>query len=377
MSKYFNVSNPSQIITIVSDQNSFYQLSDGNMIKKESFMSKYQPVLEGFETEHISTPSYTNTERIDPSSFFSATSLSTTDINTIKSTDPSIVPNIPDGVERSEIKINTTDRTNIKQPAPQINETLVSRVDNQVIPNNTKTDVSQYKVYDDDEEAYNDFINNSGITIKKPEPKKEIPTTDPMIEINSLFDDELLAYGQDEANNRRNKRISKLNGVPQNNQQQTSDITEQTIHAGNPTPNYQPTIDPINMMFSTFKRSHEVTFNFEFKDKIANPEFIKMMMENMDGDIVGYYKKMIVDNIMKNLHVIEGIVEKELKELLTPEEVVKVSKPKKVVKVVKKPVREPIPEETEVLKKPKRPEIRVIPDVPTIPFTKEPRTKKS
>lgn len=358
MSKYFNVNNPNQIVTILSDQNSFYQLSDGNMIKKDSFMSKYQPVLEGYESDHIGTnkiPTYTNTDKIDPNSFFSSTSLSPTDINIIKSTDPSIIPNIPDGVDRSEIKINTTDKTNIKQPLPQINESLVKRVDEQIIPNNTQTDVSKYKVYDNDDEAYNDFINNSGITVKKPEPKKEVQSVDPMFEIDSLYNDELLAYGQEEATNRRNKRVSKINGIK--NTEQPNIEQPKQFESVNPTPNYQPTIDPIKMMFSTFKRNHEVTFNFEFKDKIANPEFIKMMMENMDGDIVGYYKKMIVDNIMKNLHIIENVVENELKELLITEEVVEV-KPKRITPTVKKEVKDKLNDVVEQ----KSDEIKIIPE---------------
>jgi len=51
----------------------------------------------------------------------------------------------------------------------------------------------------------------------------------------------------------------------------------------------------------------------EFKDKIGKPDFIKMMVENMDGDIVGYYKNVIMNNIMKDLSKIEKAVEKEIK----------------------------------------------------------------
>jgi len=341
--KYFNVNNPGQPVTITGEQASFYQLSDGNMIKKDAFASKYQPVLEGFEDDHIESSSATynaSKDFIDPNSFFNTkTGINTTDIEKIKSIDPSSVNEVND--------FNRTQVVNkgVTSEYVNTNESLVTQVEDTTIPNNTNIDVSQYKVYDDDEDAYNDLLQRSS----QEQPQRQKPqqpqeskqkTFDPMIDINVFFEDEKLAYGEEEATKRKNKRLAKLNTPIQEENTNIPQSVSQTAplfsEAGNQTPNY-PQIDPIKMMFSTFKRSHEILFNVQFKDKIANPDFIKMMMENMDGDIIGYYKKMIMDNIMKNLHVIEGVVEKELQSILGEEiEIIKPTKQKKIIPNVPK-----------------------------------------
>jgi hypothetical protein len=54
-----------------------------------------------------------------------------------------------------------------------------------------------------------------------------------------------------------------------------------------------------------------------------------MMMENMDGDIVGYYKKIIMGNIMSKISDIEAEVEKTIrKEIEQPD-----SPPKKAATI--------------------------------------------
>lgn len=309
MSKYFNINNPNQIITITSEHDSFYQLSDGNMIKKESFMQKYQPVLDDIVNESIITE-YKNSSYIDPNSFFnSSTILDNSSLNKIKNSDSS---NAPEGTDESrrEVKINNNNINNKIS-----NDTLIKVVDEVVIPNNTNTDVSQYKVYDNDDDAYNDYINKSGIQVK---PQKQIhtQTIDPMIEINRLYEDELMAFGTEEAHNRKMKRMNKIDKTPE-----IIDQNEFNILNNNEVVNIQtPVIDPIKMMFSTFKRNHEIKINVEFKDKIGNPDFIRMMMENMDGDIIDYYKKLIMDNIKKDLNKIEDIVQRELEIIILGEE---------------------------------------------------------
>jgi hypothetical protein len=78
-------------------------------------------------------------------------------------------------------------------------------------------------------------------------------------------------------------------------------------------------------MFKTFKRNHEIKINVEFTDKIGNPDFIKLMMENMDGDIVGFYKNLIIEKIQDNFKLIEDEIEKQIKIEIFGEE----EKPKK------------------------------------------------
>lgn len=284
--KFFNVKNPNEHVTIVDEQSNFYQLSSGTMIKKDSFNEKYQPVLAGFENEIVNnvpvfTP--TNNDVVDPNAFFSTKiDLDTTEINKLKNVDTS---KIVDQVERTQV-VNDTSK-GIQQ-----------------IQQQPTTQLAQQNINQQAE------ISN----------------------INRMFDDEKMVYGENEATLRRNKRLQKL--LPPSQQVQSP---QQPVHNDIKIPSVQqPKQDPMQMMISTFKKVHEITFNIEFKDKIASPEFIKLMMQNMDGDIISYYKDMVMNNITTNIKMIEDIVEKTLKDEIGIDEVDETItiKPKKTTKLV-------------------------------------------
>jgi len=76
------------------------------------------------------------------------------------------------------------------------------------------------------------------------------------------------------------------------NIKQTSQPTQPTQPA--------PQIDPLQMMFKMFKNNYEIKLTFEVEEKIANPQFIEMVMENVDGDAIEYYTKKILDKMLKN-----------------------------------------------------------------------------
>jgi len=299
--KFFNVQNPQQIVTIVDDKDKFYELSDGSMIKKETFTKNYQPVLESLDP-------------LNPELFFNTPTLSDDVISGIKEADASKATDFDD-TQRSTVKYNTTDQT--KNPTQ--NNSLVKPIQESNIPNipnNTNTDVSQYKVYDDDDEAYKDFLkkNQSG---QKPSPPPQIDIVKQKQEIENMYLNEKMAFGDKEAIARRKKRLEKL---PQQQQQQIEQEVEMVqSELGveyTPTTPTAPTapaqLNPIEMMFSTFKRKHKITINIEFEDMIGDPDFVKLMVENMDGDIVGYYKNLIMKNIMGDLSKIEKAVEKTI-----------------------------------------------------------------
>jgi hypothetical protein len=261
--KYFDVSNPSKTVTILSEQNSFLHLSDGNMIKKDKFELKYQPVLESTNSTTTVTQN-TNNNVIDPASFFGKSALSTDDINKVISVDPSkINDNVPTGI---------------------VNKTVPSNANPQYVDNNS-------------------VIQQDTV----------------MMEIEQMFENETLAYGQAIAQKNKNERLYKVmqerNGIkpkaqPINDVAQTPLTYESTTQ---PIVQQQQQLDPSEIMFKSFKRNHEIAITVNFKDKIAKPDFVKMMMENMEGDIIGYYKKLIMQNIKNNMNIIEYEVEKSIK----------------------------------------------------------------
>jgi hypothetical protein len=80
---------------------------------------------------------------------------------------------------------------------------------------------------------------------------------------------------------------SPTSNIKQNNQHNTQQIV-------------QPQIDPLQMMFKMFKNNYDVDINLDVKEKIADPVFIKMIMENVEGDAIEYYTKIILDKLLKN-----------------------------------------------------------------------------
>jgi len=53
--------------------------------------------------------------------------------------------------------------------------------------------------------------------------------------------------------------------------------------------------DPTTALFKKFKRNSSITINLKIKDKISKPDFIKVMADGLEGDIIQYY----TDEIMK------------------------------------------------------------------------------
>lgn len=121
----------------------------------------------------------------------------------------------------------------------------------------------------------------------------------------ALYQDEIAMFGLNEANNRRKIRMKRQ---PQSQTQiNNNDSLSQTQQVS-----YQQPVNPSEMIFKSFKRNHEITINIEFKDKIGSPDFVKMMLENIEGDIIGYYKNLIMDNIMNKVTEVENEVEYQI-----------------------------------------------------------------
>ena len=317
MSKfYYKKDDPTKVVTITNDsKEAFYELSNGQMIKKDVFLKYYAEQENVRENVNESFKSIkTSSDVLNPDSFFTAPSLKLNqkDIQLLKNADPE--KGLKDGMPRSEIIIDTTNQTQgavpiinerARQPLTQskpMQESIVQAVDDTKIPipNHTNTNVSQYKVYDNDDDAYADFVKggNTAVPVQPPKPVQ------PKIEVDQLYEDEKITYGLEEAERRKNMRLKKVQTQSQPPIQQQN--VEQKIQ--------QPEMNPAETMFKTFKRNHDIKINVEFTDKIVNPEFIKLMMENMDGDIVGFYKNLILENIKNNFKVVEDEVEKQIRE---------------------------------------------------------------
>jgi hypothetical protein len=164
-------------------------------------------------------------------------------------------------------------------------------------------------------------------TIQEPVVTKIDNTKNTVNAEEDLYRDEVAMFGLTEANNRRRIRM-KRQPLPTN-----SAIPNESIQTQQPT--YQQPINPSEMIFKSFKRNHDITINIEFKDKIGSPDFVKMMLENIEGDIIGYYKNLIMDNIMSKVSDVESEVEYQIiKEIYGEDEANKFKTDKVTIKAV-------------------------------------------
>ena len=142
--------------------------------------------------------------------------------------------------------------------------------------------------------------NNNTQQLEAPSAVIRIDNTQQPNITDELFDDEVALYGVAEATKRKRDRMKGI--APQQPQPVYTQQPQATVQ-----------ISPAEMMFKSFKRNYEISINLEFKDMIGNPDFVKMMLENIDGDIVAYYKNIIMNNIMANVSKIENEVESQIK----------------------------------------------------------------
>lgn len=59
--------------------------------------------------------------------------------------------------------------------------------------------------------------------------------------------------------------------------------------------------DPTSKIFKTFKRAHPITIKMNIKDKISKPEFIQIMAEGLEGDIIKYYAEEILRSYLSDI----------------------------------------------------------------------------
>jgi len=280
-------------VTIVNENDKFLSLSNGDTVLKNIFSALYEDTS---VNQFVSSSS----DEIDPKAFLSSTKLG--------------------GIVNQFTNNGSENPAVQQQPRPQEPEQRnVTRIDN------TKPDVVQGPVT---------RIDN---------------TKNVVSEEDQLFDDEVQLYGVAEATKRKRDRMKKPStvAVQQPSNDGVSSTNQPINHSNNQSVQHQ--MSAADMMFKSFKRNHEIVFKFEFKEKIGSPEFVRMMIENIDGDIVAYYKKIIMDTIMAQSEKVGNEVEYQIRkeifgekvanESLKNSEVAKPEKKKTAKPKVEKPVK--------------------------------------
>lgn len=244
--KRFQNNETQEVVMIVGESGQFFNLNNGSNIKKDVFFLKYS-------------------EMVDPSNFFerqSAEGLNTL-AEKLKNIDTTKIQEIGGNIE-PEIKYNEKYVSDSPTPTAEYKKMLLEQYKYE----QAHKDLSQYKVYDNDEEAARDFERRINPDLYKTEDVNENvrPVQPPQIV------------------------------QPQLTQEQES-----------------------FKFFKSFKKIYPITLSIDFEEKIADPTFIKMMAMNYEGDIIKFYTKEFMDRIYHDPGFLENKIYEKLKSIIFEE----------------------------------------------------------
>ena len=277
-----------EVVTVIGDNGVFYNLSNGANIKKDIFFAKF-------------------TEMIDTENFFqqqSAAGLSdlTEKLRTVDTSKVAdIGGNIPPGVRVIQQAVSEQ----VAAP-PEYREMLLRRFEQE----QSHKDLSQYKVYENEDDSAADFERRSQQSQPPQRPRPQPPVyQDPYHQVDSSYAQSPVYQPEQQI----------MEGSEQNQQQSYLSPEEESFR-----------------FFKGFKRAYPIKLAVDFDERIAEPNFIRMMVTNMEGDIIKFYTKEIMNRIYNDPGFLENKIYDKLKSLVFEEEQVKPKKPRSPKPVVKK-----------------------------------------
>lgn len=304
-----------EVVRIVSDAGNFFTLDNGMKIDKQLFSQKYAAInsdqtmdADAFLNQRPSiqvNPQKTNNQineqavvnttdgPVDPIEFLNSTISSLRNIGNIENIlkiDTSKYVNAPDSQRVIVRDLSTQDNA-------------ATNMQTRTIDNEKQALLEKYKnipqpqgqfVDEDDEQAVHQLMKN----LEKPKPKQQLNENGLTAAQEIVRKDQIELTGVDPfADKIRKYRSSK--GLPIEPVQNPKPIEQVVMEQPQPT---QVTVndveeqqqivtqeDPTISIFKKFKRNHNVTVKLEIKDKISKPEFIKVMADGLEGDIIEYY----------------------------------------------------------------------------------------
>jgi hypothetical protein len=303
--KRFQNNENGDIVEVIADTGMFYNLSNGSNIKRDIFFQKYS-------------------EMVDPTSFFQKQTVAGLSnlAEQFKNLDSR---NAVDGDMPPTVRHISESTGNYSPPTPEQDRQEMIRRYNE---NQAKKDLSQYKVFDNEDEAASDFERR-----QKEIQQNQIQQRNKSLRQQKLEEEERFLRGEQNIQN-----VEYTEPTPQ-------EFTQ---------PAYVSKDEEAYRFFKSFKRVYPVKLSIDFDEKIAEPNFLKMMVTNMEADIIQYYTKEIMNRIHNDPGYLETKIYEKLRSIVFEEEQ---KKPKRTIKpkVVKEEVKVPTK---------KQPKKRVIPSVP-------------
>jgi hypothetical protein len=272
--KRFQSNESQEVVTITGDNGVFYSLSNGANIKKDIFFQKYS-------------------EMIDPASFLQQQSQAgLADLaSQLRNVDSN---RAVDGVIPPQVNVKQQAVFEQLQPPEEYKKMMLQNFEAE----QRNKDLSQYKVFEDDEDAAADFERK--IQQKQQQTQRQRPQyQDP--------------YQQQ----------------PQQPQYQPqAEINVDGVNQVQQAPIYLSPEEEAFRFFKSFKKIYPIKLTVDFDEKIAEPNFIKMMAVNYEGDIIKFYTKEFMNRIYNDPGFLENKIYEKLKSLVFEEEQKKERKPR-------------------------------------------------
>jgi hypothetical protein len=155
-------------------------------------------------------------------------------------------------------------------------------------------ELAQYGQVNDDESAVKQLLDNSNLLSQKPIKPNDNPNY-PEFDPNVKTDRNKSSY----TNPDNYYRESLYNQTTEEKPPVVEDPNEESFK-----------------FFRGFKKNHKVTIELSFDEYIADPEFLKMMMNNFEADVIKYYTSEIFKNIANNPQKVEEEIYKQLEEMI-------------------------------------------------------------
>jgi len=285
--KRFQSNENGEIVTVTNDTGVFYSLSNGANIKKDIFFQKFSEMVDA--SSFLQTQSAAGLASL-------AEKMRTIDSSKVQD----IGGNIPPGVKILQEAVSEQ----VVAP-PEYREMLLRRFNEE----QAHKDLSQYKVYENEDDAAADFE------------RKQKSNQQKQRQVVSLRHQQEQAEITDKINQTSNQGVSMPNEYP------GASGVDRSVPSPS-APIYMDAEEEAFRFFKSFKKVYPITLSVDFDERIAEPNFIKMMAVNYEGDIIKFYTREFMNRIQNDPGFLENKIYEKLKSIVFEEDQKKERKPR-------------------------------------------------
>jgi len=333
MGSFKNI-NTNEVVKVLSEDNNFFILDSGQRVDKQLFVQKYiscdvdpVPVVENTQnTQVINTMTQTQTQphnsEIDVNSFFAAKP-NIDGLDNINSFDTKNMVDMPKKVGRdlSNVVIRDTD---VDMPGVRETPTLSLEERKRIAldeynatqrnqQNNTNNGYGSTQVDVNDETAVNNLINSQIKPVEKQ--VKQLNENGLTEQQEFLRQQQIEANGIDPYKDKIEQyRLSHTKTAPVNQSNNTinNNVNDVDNNINNQHINDNGGDDEVIKIFKKIKRNHKISIKLNISDKIGKPDFIQLMADNLDGDIIQYYTDEIYKMFVSDISIIKENIYKQI-----------------------------------------------------------------